>query len=200
MVQDLRLVENVMNVMAGQPDGATREEMRRHLNEDGGTPRGASPPPPPPPGGAGGLVRQRNFVGGVGSGMGDGSGSEEGNTRGAQGDHDTGHVGTWGGGGSSSRVVTGAVGGTPAHPAGTAPSRSGVSSRARGRQFHRLVVGVGVVGVGLLGALRGQVGVVGAVVAVGSRRPPEVVVGGQHLVLVGALPPKHIRGLSVSFS
>ena len=51
MVQDLRLVEDVMNVMAGQPDGATREEMRRHLNEDGGAPRGA-PPSPHPPGGA----------------------------------------------------------------------------------------------------------------------------------------------------
>jgi len=28
MVQDRRLVEDFMNVMAGQPDGATREEMR----------------------------------------------------------------------------------------------------------------------------------------------------------------------------
>ena len=54
MVQDLRLVEDVMNVIAGQPDGATGEEMRRHLNKDGGTPRGAPRPPPPlpPPGGA----------------------------------------------------------------------------------------------------------------------------------------------------
>jgi len=41
--------------------------------------------------------------------MGDGSGSEEGDVRGAQGDHDTGHVGTGSGGGSSSRVVTRAV-------------------------------------------------------------------------------------------
>ena len=40
-----------MNVMAGQPDGATREEMRRHLNQDSGAPGGA-PPPPPPAGGA----------------------------------------------------------------------------------------------------------------------------------------------------
>ena len=37
----------------------------------------------------------------------------------------------------------------------------------RGRQFSRLVVGVGVVGVGLVGALRALVGVVGALVAVG---------------------------------
>jgi len=53
---DLRLVEYVMKVMAGQPDGATREEIRRHLNQDGSAPRGAPPPrpprPPPPPGGA----------------------------------------------------------------------------------------------------------------------------------------------------
>jgi len=61
--------------------------------------------------------------------MGDGSGSKEGDARGAQGDHDTGHVCTGGGGGSSSRVVTGAVGGTPAHPAGTGLSGAGVSSR-----------------------------------------------------------------------
>jgi len=34
-------------------DGATREEMRRHLNQDGGALRGAPPPSPsPPPGGA----------------------------------------------------------------------------------------------------------------------------------------------------
>jgi len=53
----------------------------------------------------------------MGSCMGDGRGSEEGGVRGAQGDHDTGHVGTGGGGGSHSRVVSGAVGGTPAYPA-----------------------------------------------------------------------------------
>ena len=35
---------------------------------------------------------------------------------------------TGGGGGSTSRVVTGAVGGTPAHPAGTGQSGAGVSS------------------------------------------------------------------------
>jgi len=69
-----------------------------------------------------------------------------------------------------------------------------------GRQFSRLVVGVGVVGVELVGALRALVGVVGGVVAVGCRRAPGVVVGGQELVLVGALPPKHIQGLSFSFS
>jgi len=221
MVQDLRLVEDVMNVMAGQPDGATREEMRSHLNEDTGAPWGARPPPPPParggappppppasavsrpagvppprgaptapppageppwwgapgrqgapshhsrsaddgsdsdsdnsdnprppirrrlngyPGstswtgsscttaGAGGVVRQRNLVGGVGSGMGDGSGSEDCEVRGAQGDYDTRHVGTGGVGGSSSSVVTGAGGGTPAHAAGTGLSEAGVSS------------------------------------------------------------------------
>jgi len=49
MVQDLRLVEDVMNVMAGQPDGTTWEEMRGHLKEDGSASRGAPPPPPPPP-------------------------------------------------------------------------------------------------------------------------------------------------------
>jgi len=65
----------------------------------------------------------------VGSGMGYGSGSEEGHPRGAQGDYDTGHVGTGGGGGSTSRVVTGAVRGTPAHRAGTRPSEAGLSSR-----------------------------------------------------------------------
>jgi len=70
----------------------------------------------------------------------------------------------------------------------------------RGRQFSQLVVRVGVVGVGLVGALRALVRVVGAVVAVGCQRGPGVVVGGQELVLVGALPPKHIRGLSFSFS
>ena len=57
-----------------------------------------------------------------------------------------------------------------------------------------------MVGVGLVGALQTIVGVVGAVVAVGCRRTPGVVVGGQELVLVGALPPKHIQGLSFSFS
>jgi len=62
------------------------------------------------------------------------------------------------------------------------------------------VVGVRVVGVGLVGPLRVMVGVVGAVVAVGCRRAPGMVVGGQDLVLVGALPPKHIWGFSVSFS
>jgi len=62
------------------------------------------------------------------------------------------------------------------------------------------VVGVRVVGVGLVGALRAMVGVVGAVVAGGCRRTPGLVVGGQKLVLVGALPPKHIRELSFSFS
>jgi len=60
--------------------------------------------------------------------MRDGSGSEEADARGAQGDHNTGHVGTGGDGGSSSRVVTGAIGGTPAHPAGTGPSGAGISS------------------------------------------------------------------------
>jgi len=70
----------------------------------------------------------------------------------------------------------------------------------RRRQFSRLVVVVGVVGVRLVGALRALVGVVGAVVAVGCRRAPGVVVGGQELVLVGARPSKHIWGLSFSFS
>ena len=65
----------------------------------------------------------------MGSGMGDGSGSEEGDVRGTQGDHDTGHVGTGGGGGSSSRVGTGAVRGTLAEPAGTRRSGAGVSCR-----------------------------------------------------------------------
>ena len=49
LVQDLRLVENVMNVINGQPDGATQEEMRGHLDQDGGAPRGARLPPPLPP-------------------------------------------------------------------------------------------------------------------------------------------------------
>jgi len=53
----------------------------------------------------------------MGSGIGDGSGSEEGGARDAQGDHDTVQVGSGGGGGISSRVVTRAVGGTPAHTA-----------------------------------------------------------------------------------
>jgi len=57
-----------------------------------------------------------------------------------------------------------------------------------------------VVEVGLVGALRAMVGVVGAVVAVGCRCAPGVVVGGQELLLVRALPPKHIRGLSFSLS
>jgi len=72
-------------------------------------------------GSAGGVVRQGNLVGSVGSNMGDNSGSEEGGLRGAQGDHDTGHVDTGGVGDSSSRVMTRAVGGTPAHPVGTRP-------------------------------------------------------------------------------
>ena len=62
------------------------------------------------------------------------------------------------------------------------------------------MVGVGVVGVGLVGALRALIRLVGAMVAVGCRRAPGVVVGGQELVLVGALPSKHIQRLSFSFS
>jgi len=62
------------------------------------------------------------------------------------------------------------------------------------------VGGVGVVRVGLVGALGALVGVVGAVVAVGFQSAPGVVVGVPELVLVGALPLKHIRGLSFSFS
>ena len=62
------------------------------------------------------------------------------------------------------------------------------------------MVVVAVVEVGLVGILRARVGVVGALEAVGCRRAPGLVVGGQELVLVGALPPKHIRGLSFSFS
>ena len=62
------------------------------------------------------------------------------------------------------------------------------------------MVGVGVVEVGLVGTLRALVGVVGAVVPVGCRHAPGVVVGRQELALVGALPPKLIRGLSFSFS
>jgi len=54
--------------------------------------------------------------------------------------------------------------------------------------------------VGLVGALQAMVGVVEAGVAVGCRRVPGVLVGGQELVLLGPLPPKHIRGLSFSFS
>ena len=80
-------------------------------------------------GGAGGVVRQGNLVGGLGSVMGDGSSSKKDGARCAQGDHDTRHVGTGGGGGGASRVMTGAVRGTPAHPAGTGPSGAGVSSR-----------------------------------------------------------------------
>ena len=57
-----------------------------------------------------------------------------------------------------------------------------------------------MVGVGLVRALRAVVGVVGGVVAVGCRRALGVVVGGQELVLVEALPPKHIWGCSFSFS
>jgi len=75
------------------------------------------------------VVRQGNLVGSVGSCMGDGRGREEGGTRGAQGHHDTGHVGTGGGGSSRSRVVTGPVRGTPAHTLGIGPSGAGVSSR-----------------------------------------------------------------------
>jgi len=40
-------------------------------------------------------------------------------------------VGTGGGRGSSSRVVTGAVRSTPAQPAGTGPSGAGVSTHTR---------------------------------------------------------------------
>jgi len=38
-----------MNIMAGQPDGVTREQMRRHINQYGSAPRGAPPLPPAPP-------------------------------------------------------------------------------------------------------------------------------------------------------
>ena len=49
MVTDLRLVADVMNVMARQPDGATRDEMRCYLYRNRCAPTGAHPPPPPPP-------------------------------------------------------------------------------------------------------------------------------------------------------
>jgi len=49
MFQDLRLVADVMNDMAGQPDSTTCEERRRQLNQDGGALGGAPPPPSPPP-------------------------------------------------------------------------------------------------------------------------------------------------------
>jgi len=62
------------------------------------------------------------------------------------------------------------------------------------------VVVVGVVGVVLVGKLRALVGVLRVVVALGYRQALGVVVGGQDLVLVGALPPKHIRGLSLFLS
>jgi len=58
-----------------------------------------------------------------------------------------------------------------------------------------------VVGVGLVGAVRTLVGVVGAMAAVGCQRTTTgVVVGGQELVLVGALSSKHIGRLSSSLS
>ena len=78
--------------------------------------------------GAWAVVRQGNFIGGVVSSMGDASGTEEGGVRGAQGDHDTWHVHTGRGDGSSSRMVAGAVRATASHPAGTRPSGPGVSS------------------------------------------------------------------------
>lgn len=71
-----------------------------------------------------------------------------------------------------------------------------------GPQFTSLMVEVGVVGVGLVGAPQALVGVDGAVVVV--RCQPAlgvpVVEGGQELVLVGALPSNCIRGMSFSFS
>jgi len=47
-VQDVRLVADIMNVMAGQPAGSSREEMRGDPNPAGGAPRAESPPAPPP--------------------------------------------------------------------------------------------------------------------------------------------------------
>ena len=151
-------------------------------------------------GGVGGVVRQGSLVGGVGSGIGDGSGSEESDARGVQGDHDTRHVGTGGDGGSSSTVGPGP---SEAHQHTLLEPglpRLGLVVVPRGGHFSRLVVWVCVVGVGLVGAQWALAGVVGAVVAVGYRRAPGVAVGGRELVLVGALPPTYIRGLSLSFS
>ena len=65
----------------------------------------------------------------MGSAMGDKSGSDGGDSRGTEEDHDTGHVGTGGGGVSSGRVPTGAIGDTAAHPAVPGPSGAGVSCR-----------------------------------------------------------------------
>ena len=64
----------------------------------------------------------------VGSGMGDRSGSEDPGGRCAEGDDDTGHQGTPRGCDSTSRVLTCAVGGTSAQPAGTLPPVAWVSS------------------------------------------------------------------------
>jgi len=93
-----------------------------------------------------------------------------------------------------------AVGGTGERPAGTGLSGAGVSrhtlrtpvqpTRSRGWSSCS----------GLVGARWALVGVVGAVVVVGCEHALGVVAGGQKLVLVGALLPKHIRGLSYSFS
>ncbi|KAG0137908.1 hypothetical protein HOY82DRAFT_644951 [Tuber indicum] len=54
MVQELRLVDDVMNIKAGRPDQATRDEIRGNQNQDesGQTPPptpDATPPPPAPP-------------------------------------------------------------------------------------------------------------------------------------------------------
>jgi len=79
-------------------------------------------------------------------------------------------LGMWvlgGGGGSSSRVVTSGVGGTPAQPAGKGRLGLELVVVLLGRQFSRLVVGVGVVGVGPVRAQWAVVGVVGPEVAVG---------------------------------
>jgi len=119
--------------------------------------------------GARSVVRQGNLVGGVGSGIGDASGSEEGDPRGSQGDHDTGHVGTGGGGGSRSRVVTGAIGGTPAHTAGTGPSETVVSSLTPRKQLQPTH---GRGGSGLSGARRRSAGLGGSGWGGGGGRMP----------------------------
>jgi len=104
----------------------------------------------------------------MGSGMRDGSGSEEGGVRGAQGDHDTGHVGT----GGVVAVVVGWWQGTSEAPLHTPLEQGCLGPRLvvvpRRRQFSQLVVGGGVVGVGLVGALGALLEVVGAVVVVRS--------------------------------
>ena len=124
--------------------------------------------------------------------MGDGSGFEEDSPIGAQGDYNTWHMGAEGVGGRRGRGLAWVIAGSISHLAWTRPSGDVVGCDTRGHKFSPLVVEVGVVGVGLVGAGWARLEVVGAVVAARCKPVQGVELWGPQLVLPEALPSAYL--------